>query len=36
MMAEEEQMKSFLKVILDETDRMIGMIDREVARWRKG
>jgi len=36
MMAEEEQMKSFLKVILDETDRLIAMIDREVGRWRSG
>ncbi len=36
MMAEEEQMKGFLKVILDETDRMIAMIDKEVGRWRNG
>lgn len=36
MMAEEEQQKQFLKVILDETDRMIAMIDAEVKRWRTG
>ncbi len=36
MMAEDEQQKQFLKVILDETDRMIAMIDAEVKRWRAG
>ena len=32
---EEEQAKQFLGIILEETDRLIGMIDEQVRRWRE-